>query len=155
MAAVYLYQLDQPRQAIEVIEQYCEGSPLDASTIYFDAYQRLGDWDGCLKVLRECLLSVDDDGSRSILHFKMAQLEERLNRFDQAQSNYEKSVNLNPKFFEPYENIIYLAIQKKDWQLARRWLDQLGQSIGDDGLKIHIDEALARMDKGLLHAEHG
>ncbi len=60
LAAVLLYQLDRPQEAIDVVTKYCEGSPLDTSTISYDAYQRLNDWQGCLRILRECVLSVED-----------------------------------------------------------------------------------------------
>src|SRR5690606_33746452 len=42
LATVYLYHLDKPNEAIETIQKYCHKSPLDSSTILFDAYQRIG-----------------------------------------------------------------------------------------------------------------
>ncbi len=49
LAAVQLYQLDKPREAITTIETHCGGAYLDSSTIHLEAYQRLGDGAGCLR----------------------------------------------------------------------------------------------------------
>src|SRR5690606_9965975 len=65
LAAIYLYQLDMADEAITTLDTYCEGSPLDASQIMFDAYQRMANWNGCLKVLRQCLVSVGTDRDRA------------------------------------------------------------------------------------------
>ena len=149
LAAVYLYQLDKPDASIEVIESYCEGSPLDTSTIHYDSYQRISDWEGCLRVLRECLLGVTEDGERAILHYRIGKLEEKAERLDSAKKEYEKSMQLWPKFLEPYEALIGVQIEGKDWTSMRRVLKQLTDKVDDYGTRARLTEIVARLDDGL------
>src|SRR5690606_34589055 len=110
LAAIFLYQLDLPEEAIKVINTYCAESPLDTSTILYDAHHRLADWNGCLKVLRECLLGVDEEPGRAVLHFKIAGISEQLGDYDGALENYMKAASQWPEFLDAYEGVIGLSL---------------------------------------------
>lgn len=153
LAAIYLYQLDMAQEAIVVLESYCEGSPLDTSTILFDAYQRLADWKGCLKVLRECLLNADDDHNRATLHFKIANLLDQTRDQDGAAENYVKAATLWPHFLDAIEGVINIAIAKKDWPTLQTWLDTLSQRVHDEKLASQLRQASRRLADGTSHAQ--
>jgi tetratricopeptide (TPR) repeat protein len=152
LAAVSLYQLDRPRESIQILETYCEGSPLDASTIHYDAYQRLGDWQGCLKVLRQCLLSVEEDGGRSVLLLKIGLLEEKMGHLDVAAQSFRRAIQLWPKFLEPYERLVQISAQKKNWNEALEWLGKLHDHVEDLTLRARLDELKVRLQDGLRYA---
>lgn len=152
MATVYLYQLDMPEKAIKVLETYCAESPLDTSTILYDAYQALSDLKGCLKLLRQCLLNVNDDISRSTLHFKMAAIHEQLKEYDQAIENYEKASNLWPSFLDPIEGVISILTMKGDWKALQKWMRKLQDLIKDEKLKVQLNQAVKRIEDGLANA---
>lgn len=156
LAAVLLYQLDQPREAISIIDSFCEGSPLDTSTISYDAFQRLGDWRGCLKVLRECLLSLNDDRQRAVIHYRVGQLEEKTGQPAAAVAEYEQVIALDPKFYEAYEQLIGLSLQARQWENAIKITDKLANALdGDEGARVQIVEARDRLVSGFSHAKQG
>lgn len=152
LATVYLYQLDMPEMAIKAIDTYCADSPLDTSTIQYDAYQAMSDLPGCLKLLRQCLLNVNDDISRSTLHFKMAAIHEQLKEYDLAVENYEKSSNLWSSFLDPVEGIISILALKGDWQGLQKWIKRLRELIKDDKLKVQLNQAVKRIEDGIANA---
>ncbi len=155
-AAIYLYQLDRAEDAINVLETYCADSPLDTSTILFDAHQRLANWQGCLKVLRQCLLSVDDDYSRAVLHLKIASLHEQLAELDAAQDNFVKSATLWPNLLDSVEGVINVALAKRDWKTIQHWLDVLAGKVSDERLGAQLKQVQKRLKDGLdhSHAKH-
>lgn len=155
LAAIYLYQLDMAEEAINVLETHCAESPLDTSTILYDAYQRMADWAGCLKVLRQCLLNVDDDSGRAVLHFKIGSLLEQTSDLDGAIENFTKSAKLWPQFLDAVEGIINIGVLKQDWKLVQTWLQTLEGSIQDERLKVQLKQAQRRVQDGLAHAKPG
>ena len=152
LAAIYLYQLDMAEEAINVLETSCADSPLDTSTIQYDAYQRLADWQGCLRVLRQSLLTVDDDLARAVLHFKIASLHEQLGDLDAALDDFQKAVKLYPQFLDAVEGVIQVGVLKKDWRLIQQWLGVLESKVNDDKLKAQLKQAQVRLADGLSHA---
>lgn len=153
LAGVFLYQLDMAEEAIAVLDTHCSDSPLDTSTLRFDAFARLADWNGCLRVLRECLLGVDDDMSRAVLHFKIAGLEEQLGREDEALDNYQKAARLWPQLYDAIEGVIQLAVARKDWTRVKEWLEVLVHQVEDPALSSQLRQAVQRLEDGLAHAE--
>lgn len=151
LAAVYLYQLDAPDQAVKVMETYCTNSPLDTSTIMFEAYQAMSDLDGCLRVLTQCLLGVNDDAGRATLHYKMAAIQEQKKDFESAIENYERSANFSPTFLDPLEGIISIYTINNDWDNLQKWLKKLRAVVIDEKLKVQLNQAIKRIDDGIAH----
>jgi tetratricopeptide (TPR) repeat protein len=153
LAAIYLYQLDMAQEAITILETYCESSPLDTSTILFDAYQRLADWPGCLRVLRECLLNVDDDQGRAVLHFKIATLLDQTRDAAGAAENYARAATLWPDFLDAVEGVVNAAIARQDWPTLQTWLEKLTQRVRDEKLVSQLRQASRRLADGISHAK--
>ncbi len=154
LAAVRLYQLDEPKTAIDLLDKFCKESPLDSSTIKFDAFQRLGDWNGCLQVLKDCLLFIDNPETRSIIYYRMALIEEKLRNTTQAIKLYEKTIGSSPKFLEAYENMAYIYIQQKDWKNLLRCLDMLNDQLDDEQYKTQVSDAKSRISEGISSDQH-
>lgn len=152
LAAVHLYQQDRAEDAIKVLEKYCLESPLDTSTILFDAYQRLANWNGCLKVLRQCLLSVEDEYGLAVLHLKIASLHEQLGDLEPALDNFVKSSSLWPNLLDAMEGVINVALLKKDWRLILTWLKTLSDKVQDERLNAQLKQVAKRLQDGLDHA---
>ena len=149
LAAVLLYQLDRPQDAIRVLEDYCTESPLDTSTIHFDAYMKLGDLPGCIRVLRQCLLNVDDNGSRAVLHYRIGNLYSQLGDKTAAEDNFEKSTNLSENIIQPVESLVSIKLEHLDWTAVRKWMGELQKRIHDEALRNQIEDALKRLDDGI------
>lgn len=151
LAAIYLYQLDQPKEAIEIVEGHCNESPIDTSTVLYDGYQRLSQWEGCLRVLRQCLLTVDDDIGRSIIRFKMGQIFEQNGDLAQAVDNFQRSFMLWPALLDAAEGVIEIGVKLKDWGLVQKYLELLKDATSDKVLKSQITQVLRRLSDGLSH----
>jgi tetratricopeptide (TPR) repeat protein len=155
LAAVYLYQLGDSREAIRYIEEYCSGSTLDTSTIHYEAYYRLGDLEGCLRVLRSALLVVDEPETRSIVHFRIGSIYEQLNQTQLAYENYQRTLELNDGFFEAIEGLISCAIKLKNWVAVRDWLVVLSEKTRSPNLVGQLKAGIQRLDEGMAHANAG
>ena len=152
LAAVYLYQLDNPKEAIAIVESQCADSPIDTSTVLFDAYQRVGNLEGCLRVLRQCFLSVEGDTSRGVIRFKMAQIYDSLGDQVQALDNYQRAFKLWPALLDAAEGVIQIGVARKDWHLVQQYLELLSNALQDDVLKSQINQVQRRLSDGLAHA---
>ncbi len=149
MAAVYLYQLENAKEAVKIIEQKCKNSTLDTSTIHYEAYFRLGNINGCLNVLRGCLLSIDDDVTRSVIHYRIASLFEQQDNYSNAYQNFEKSYQLNSGLVEAVEGMISTSIKMKDWTKVKEWLAVLSSKVSSPVLANQVRSGLSRLEEGL------
>lgn len=152
LAAVYLYQLGECQEAIHYIEEYCSGSPLDTSTIHYEAYYRLGNLDGCLRVLRSALLVVDDQETKAVVHYRMATIHEQLGQFQLAYQEFQKSLELNDDFMEAIEGLISSSIKLKNWQVVRDWLNVLAGRTRSQNLIGQLRAGIQRLEEGLANA---
>ena len=148
-ATVYLYQLDEPERAITILESRCQGSPLETSTIWYEACYQIQDWKGCLAVLKSHSENVEERDGRAILYYKMAQLELKLDHTENAEKYLTESSNLYPHFLEAHESLIELNISEKEWYKAMDNLEALRKVVNDTELSDRISEAISRLAHGL------
>ena len=149
LAAIYLYQLEMPTDAIAVVERHCHESPLDTSAILFDAYHRLEKWEGCLQVLRQCLLTVDQSKARGVLHLKIAKLHKQLKRWDSAYDDFCKAADLFPDLIDAVEGCIQMAIVLENWAAVEQWLERLRVQTIDKTLQSQLSQARQRLLDGV------
>lgn len=149
LAAVYLYQLDNPGSAVQIIEQYCSNSTLDTSTIHYEAYYRLGNLEGCLNVLRSCLATVSDNATNAIIHYRIGSLYEKLNQLKLAFENYERTVQLDENFLEAIEGLISTGLKMRNWVAVKEWLSILASRLASPSLANQVRAGLSRLEEGL------
>ncbi len=70
----------------------------------------------------------------------------------EAIANYQKSVELAPQFYEAYEQLVHLFLQKKDWQNLLKTLELTGGNLQDLTAKALLAEATQRLREGVRHA---
>ena len=155
LAVIYLYQLDLPHDAIKVLERHCEESPLDTSTILYDAHHRLGNWGGCLKVLRESLLHSDEDHARAVLHYKIAGILRNENEIEEAHEDFKKAATLWPDFLDSYEGVISTAVKLKKFDSVIDWLKTFETKIIDRTLVEQLQQATKRLNDGMAQEQNG
>lgn len=149
LAAVSLYHLDKPKDALQQLDKYCSDSPLDTTKIKYDAYTRLGDWSSCLKVLERSLQFEKETNNKAVLHFKIAELHMKLHSESKAKQNYETACVLWPEFLEPLEKVIDIYLKQTQWQSVIEKLEDLKAKIHDEHLKKNITEAQNRISSAL------
>jgi tetratricopeptide (TPR) repeat protein len=152
LSVIFLYQLDKPQDAILTIETHCNQSPLDTSTILYDAYHRIGKWQGCLGVLRECLLSAEDETARAVLHFKIGGILETLDEQEDALENFQKAAVLWPEFIDAYEGAIGMALKLQKFDLVLTWMQKIEKNLFDKTLIDQIQQASKRLKDGMEQA---
>lgn len=152
LASVHLYQLDSANLAVNLIHEYCGASGLDTSTVEYDAYFRLRDWEGCLKVLRDSLERVDAAFTKAVLYLKIGEWEEKLGRSEAANASFLEAHRLAPKFLEPIEKLIDCNLEAKNWQDVMLYLDRLAQAVHDADAAERLKEARNRVKNGLEYA---
>lgn len=152
LATTYLYQVGSPSKAIEVVNQHCSGSHLDTSSLKFEAFYQMEQWQNCSDVLEECLRGVLDDKSQSILHFKIGEIQELLKNPSEAKLHYEKALSCDEKFLEPFESLIYLAVEESDWQGTIDWLTMLEERVVSSELKRELTKLREEITYGLDNA---
>jgi tetratricopeptide (TPR) repeat protein len=152
LAAVHLYQLGDCREAIRYIEEYCAGSTLDTSTVHYEAYYRLGNLEGCLRVLRSALLVVEDAETRAIIHYRIACIYDQLGQPQLAYDNFRKTLELHDDFFEAIEGLISSSIKLKNWVAVRDWLNVLAGKTRSPNLVGQLKAGIQRLDEGMAHA---
>ena len=148
-ATVYLYQLDEAEKAIEILQSRCQDSPLETSTVWFEACYQIRDWKGCLDVLKNHQDVVRNSEHKAVLYFKMAQLELKLDNVSEAEKFFEKSHQTLPRFLEPLEMLIELSLSNKEWYKAMDYLESLKKILTDRELTERISEAISRLANGL------
>ena len=152
LAGIYLYQLHNAPKAIELLEKYCVLSPLDTSTIHYDAYASLQDWVGCLKVLNRCLSTTEEDTVQATLCYRIGQLQVQIGDNTAAESSLQKALELWPQFLEPLEELIHIAVGRKDWLTLKKYLETLENLIQGEDQKRKV-ASLIEVIKGCLGNE--
>jgi tetratricopeptide (TPR) repeat protein len=152
LAAVNLYQLNNPREAIRYIEEFCAGSTLDTSTIHYEAYYRMGNLEGCLKVLRLALSVVEDREVRAIIHYRMGSLYLQSGQANLAYENFQKTLELNDQFLEAVEGLVSSSIKMKNWISVKDWLAVLAQKTRNQHLAGQLRAGIKRLEEGLASA---
>lgn len=153
LAAVNLYQLGDCKAAIHCIEKYCAGSTLDTSTIHYEAYYRLENFEGCLQVLRSALRSVEEPATQAIIHFRMATLYERIGNIKLAHENFKKALDLDNSFFEAIEGLISASIKLANWAEVSKWLIVLCSKTRSQTLLGQLNAGIIRLQEGLASAK--
>lgn len=152
LAAVYLYQLDDANSAVHYIEEHCANSTLDTSTIHYEAYHRLGKYEGCLRVLRACLVNIDSDSTKAVIHYRIASLFEQQGQHQLAFENYEKTLRLQDRFLEAIEGLVSTSIKLKNWTAVKEWLAVLASNVTSPALANQVNAGLHRLDEGVRDA---
>lgn len=152
LAGVLLYHLDQADAAIQIIENFCSESPLDTSMILYDAYERIDNNTGCLKILRESLLTVSNEVSRAKVLYKIGVIQEKLGEKNAALEHYRTAFELWPLLLEAAEGLIGIAIEQKNWSILEATLETLASKIHDERLKGQLVQAKRRLKDGVGHA---
>ena len=148
-ATVLLFQLDNPQSCIKVLDEHCKDSPLDTSSLYYEAHYRKGDWHGCLKVLQIFFEKVDSDTNKAIVLLKIGELQELTEDIEQAIVSYQKSHELHPDYLESLENLIEINLQQRNWKEVVYWLEKMSSVVESNKLKERLDEAVVRIQDGL------
>ena len=150
LALVSLYQLQKPQEALYLLNQYCHGSPLDTSTVKYDALSSLKDWNGCLAVLQDCLQMLGNDSEKTAIYLRMGRLlAHHLRREQEAILSYQEASKYQPGILEPLEEELYIYMRRKDWKSLDGVLGRLRKKICNEELRAKITQMRNLLAYGL------
>ncbi len=149
LAAVYLYQLDLPQQAVDVLEKYCTNSPLSTFAIHYEAYYRLGNWEGCLLVLRNQAKKVEGAQNKAVVALRIGEMLEKTRRYDEALESYRLAFELEPAMLEALEKIMDIYLRQQNWTAVVETLTALEEKVEDMFLKEKVREGISRLQGAL------
>ncbi|MES2743834.1 MAG: hypothetical protein V4655_00345 [Bdellovibrionota bacterium] len=149
LAAVYLYQLDAPGNSIDVLEKYCADSPLSTFAIHYEAYYRMQNWEGCLKVLQTQVRKISGDLNRATLTLRIGEMLEKLRRSDDAILAYKRVLELAPNMLEPLEKLSDIYLRQENWSAVIETLNTLDECLDDQFLKDKVREGIDRLQSAL------
>ncbi len=155
LAAVLLYQLDRPSRALDVLNNSCKDSPLDTSSVEFDARYRSSDWLACIQILNRLLNKTLNRGEHAVIAYRKALLFENLRDNDSVVRELESALAVSSNFLEPVEKLVSIALEKKDWKAVERLLFELESRVESPNLRVRCNEAVSRLKQGLDHASRG
>lgn len=155
LAAVYLYQLDAPGNSIDVLEKYCADSPLSTFAIHYEAYYRMQNWEGCLKVLQTQVKRVSGDLNKANLTLRIGETLERLRRPDDAITAYKKVLELAPNMLEPLEKLADIYLRMENWHAVLETLNTLDECLDDQFLKEKVREGIERLQNAMEDGRKG
>lgn len=146
LAAAYIYKIDQPQKAIEVLDRYCFASHLDTTTLYYDAYNVMRDWDRALNVLKQLIVTADNPQKRAILFYKIAQLYRYKQDQEQYQENLKRCLELNPECFVAWEELIEENLNSKNWPEVRRCLADMSSFVTEEESIKDLQRLVGQID---------
>ena len=149
LAGVYVYYTGQSQLAIDVLEKYNSQNPLDSNEILFDAYEKIGDMQGCIKVLNSYAKSVHDNKIKATIQYRKGQIYDRIQNVNKAVQCFQKSSQLWPEFLEPIEELIRISVQNDDWQKVVERLTHLSGILNMNRQKKMIEDLIDRV-KGCI-----
>lgn len=148
-ASVYLYQLDNPSLALATVEKNCIDGSLDTSTVRYDAYARMQDWQGCIDVLKEALSKAETPFLRALVLFKLSEMTERMKDKKASLQFCQMARKEAPKFIEPLEKLIDHHIDQKNWSQVLNGLRELQEAVREGELVDRVKEAVQRLQNGM------
>ncbi|MBP9706131.1 MAG: hypothetical protein KBD78_00700 [Oligoflexales bacterium] len=152
LASLLIYQVDDAKSAIEILDKYCKNSPLDTSNLYYDAFFNTKNWDACIRILEQLLLKSKLAKEKAILNYRLSEI---LNFKDDLAKSIEKcelALTLDPKLLETYEHLIGVYLLLKDWKNTYRILKLLKQEIQNLFVRERLAEAISRIERSVLNA---
>lgn len=152
LSGVYLYQLDQPKKAIETLEMYCQNSPLDKSSLLYEAYAKGEQWDKCIDVLEKLLISLNDEQKKPFIFYRLGLLVARTGNLDKAREYLQKANEMAPQLWEPMEELIHVAILQKNWSELLVLLSELIDKVKNAGQKKLLEGLYEQLQDGIENA---
>ena len=147
LAGVYVYHLNKSSEAVEILELYRSQNPLDSSEILYDAYDYLGNIEGCLSVLDNYDKMISDEYTKAIIYYRKGQLQFRKGWIKNAKANFIQSSKYNSDFLEPLEELIHISVQYQEWSELQNHLINLSGKLKQNKLKQKIADLLFRVKR--------
>lgn len=148
-AATYLYQLNEPREALDIVKKISHGSHLDSTSLIFEANFMLQKWDDCQSILHELLESIESPKHKAVISFKLGEIQEHLGQPKDAKKSYLSGLAADPSLHELRENLIGVELKEGNWHGVLSALTEFEDVLSSRHLKMEINKLRRTIIEGL------
>lgn len=137
LASIYLYDLEDINAAEQVLKEHQIQQDRDNESLFFDLFYKQKVWDKCLSILLNTLEKYDGTGiydkkpPEDILHFRIAQIQQKMNNKKEARISYLAALQKNSSMFEAFEELVQIELAEKNWKAVLELLEKIELQIKD------------------------
>lgn len=146
LASVKLYQLDEAKDALRILDTYCQNSPLDTTNLYYDSYFNIGEWDSCLAMLDKLYEKSTSSQEKSVIEFKRSQIYQYKEDIPNSIKHAEEALKLDPSLLEAFEQLIAISLVEKQWENTIKLLNRLKTEVQSVFLVERIQATIEKLE---------
>lgn len=139
LAQLYLYNLNQAKEARDTLLEYCKNSQLDTRQTLIEVYERLESYNELLECLDEAEALTQDPLEKAEISLKKAQINLKTRNNDTAIAHMRRSIQVKPDFLLGYEMLVTSLLDSGKEEEAFAALHNLRQIVSLDSSKRTID----------------
>ncbi len=143
LAAIYLYQMDRPKDCLSLIKKSDQSTGPDLTTIHYDALQRTEDWNGCRKILVGLIDSLTQVEEQANVLMRLAELTDQMGQVDKTIKLLDECIKVSPYFYEAYEMKINVFLESKSLDLALETVEGLASIVSGEN-RHRLQDAAGR-----------
>lgn len=144
LAQLYLYNLNQPREAREILLEYCANPQHDIHQTLVECLERLELYDELLETLKRACKAIRDPVELANLKLKAGLVCIKAQRTRDAIVLLRESIVENPHLLLSYEALISALIDSGESHEVVRTVEALGKVVALDASRKAIGDAAAR-----------
>ncbi len=152
LCGILLHKLNEPEQALEVLESIPKTAGLDSSGLRFDCFVSLGSYDEAEEILLDAISAVPESepGQKLLLRRRLLGLYELSKREKDALVVAEHLMEEESLEMKALEYLVSHSLEGKKWPRVDFLLQSLKKSLGTDRKKRQIEITLKRLQDSLV-----
>lgn len=132
LAQIYLYSLNQPDMAKQVLLSHCTDSHLDTRGTLIEALERLGDYDELLACLADICNNSAHPEDRAAALLKEGQVLIKLGRIEDSKISLRKSLEIFPDNLLAHETLINTLVIEENISELKDSLTQMAKHLSSN-----------------------
>ncbi len=127
LASLYLYRLGNAQKTISVLEDQNFLLEIEHYELLYEAFSRINRWDRCLFCVQQILTNLPPEKirERGVAFYEKALTLQHLKKNREALSALEEAIELIPDYWEAYEVMVIINLEKKDWSALTVLFDKI------------------------------
>lgn len=147
LAQIYLYNLNKPQQAKDILLEHCPHSALDTRQTLVDALERLNAWDDLLSCLKDAEKGIENTQELAALKLKQGLVRIKAGRSQDAIADLKECIVHHPQQLLAYEALVTALVNLDKVDELERSLEELQKVVYIDSSKIALNGLIARLNE--------
>jgi tetratricopeptide (TPR) repeat protein len=154
LAQIFLYNLNNPARAREILETQCSDSLLDTHLTLMEALERLGAYADLVALLRQVVHSTENYEDKASLHLRISYALLKSGDFDGSVMAAQAAVDLMPQSFLAHEALLSTFMEMGNTSGIVETLERLSKIVAQEPSKAEIARLVERGNH-ILARENG